>query len=386
MNTLNLPTQNGTTAPHTLTGTPLGAAPMPAPRTRTAYAAAHVVADARGHNAPGEPAALDWDRTLAFRHHLWDQGLGVADAMDTAQRGMGLDWVATAELVRRSGKEASARSAPLACGVNTDQLTRTAPGTDGILDAYREQLRVVTEAGATPVIMASRALAAAAEGPADYRRVYGALLSETERPVVLHWLGTAFDPALDGYWGHADPADAVEPVAELITEHADAVEGIKVSLLDTAHEVRLRRLLPAGVRLYTGDDFHYPELIEGDEQGHSDALLGIFAAIAPAASRALAALDEGDTARFREILEPTVPLSRHLFAAPTYYYKTGITFLAWLNGHQDGFHMVTGLHSGRSLPHLAEVMRLADRAGLLDDPDRATARMRFLLEVSGVPQ
>ncbi|RKS08708.1 dihydrodipicolinate synthase/N-acetylneuraminate lyase [Nocardiopsis sp. Huas11] len=386
MNTLRLPTDDGRIEAYTLRGTPVEASPLPPARTRTAYAAAHVVADPARPNAPGAPAAVDWEATLAFRHHLWDQGLGVADAMDTAQRGMGLDWAATAELIRRSGAQAAERGAALACGVGTDQIESSQTDLESVITAYQEQLDVVQGAGATPVLMASRALAASAQGPDDYARVYGQLLQRAERPVILHWLGTAFDPALAGYWGYADPAEAIEPVAELIAKHAQAVEGIKVSLLDASLEVRLRRLLPEGVRLYTGDDFNYPELIQGDEQGYSHALLGIFAAIGPAAARALAALDEGDTERYRALMDPTVPLARHLFAAPTFYYKSGIAFLAWLNGHQKGFHMVGGLHSARDLPHLAQVVRLADTAGALSDPELAVSRMRALLEVSGVEQ
>ncbi|MFD3686718.1 dihydrodipicolinate synthase family protein [Nocardiopsis sp. NPDC058631] len=386
MNTLRLPSPDGAVAPYTLTGVPADTSPLPPAHSRVAFAAAHVVADPSAPNAPGAPARLDWEATLAFRHHLWNQGLGVADAMDTAQRGMGLDWETTAELIRRSGAEAAARGAALACGVGTDQLASSDVDLESVITAYGEQLDVVQGAGATPVLMASRALAAVAGGPGDYAKAYGRLLQRAERPVILHWLGTAFDPALAGYWGFADPAEAIEPVAALIAEHADAVEGIKVSLLDAALEIRLRRLLPEGVRLYTGDDFDYPDLVLGDEHGHSHALLGIFAAIAPAAARALAALDEGDTDRYRALMDPTVPLARHLFAAPTFYYKTGITFLAWLNGHQKGFHMVGGLHSARDLPHLAQALRLADAAGVLSDPDLATARMRSLLQVSGVDQ
>jgi hypothetical protein len=386
VSTLNLPNGEGTVAPYTLSGAAADASPLPPSRTRTAYAAAHVVADPLAPNAPGAPAALDWEATLAFRHHLWDQGLGVAEAMDTAQRGMGLDWAATTELISRTGAEAKARGALLACGVNTDQLGPSHAGLESVITAYREQLEVVSGADATPIVMASRALAAVASGPEDYARVYSAVLERADRPVILHWLGTAFDPALAGYWGYASPEEAVEPVAELITEHADRVEGIKVSLLDTALEVRLRRLLPAGVRLYTGDDFHYPELVLGDEEGFSHALLGVFAAIAPAAARALAALDQGDTDGYLALMEPTVPLARHLFSEPTYYYKTGIAFLSWLNGHQEGFHMVGGLHSARDLPHLAQTLRLADRAGVLSDPELAARRMRGLLRVSGVAQ
>ncbi|TDQ45494.1 dihydrodipicolinate synthase family protein [Actinorugispora endophytica] len=382
--TLRLPGAEGVLEPYTAGRAPIVPTVKGAPRSRTAYAAAHVVADPLAANAPGKPARLDWEATLAFRHHLWDLGLGVADAMDTAQRGMGLDWPATAELIRRSGAEAAGRDAALVCGVGTDQLGPGHASLESVITAYAEQLEVVEGAGATPVLMASRALAAAAQGPDDYAKVYGRLLSQVSGPVILHWLGTAFDPALAGYWGYDDPAEAIEPVAALIAEHAGAVDGIKVSLLDASLEVRLRNLLPEGVRMYTGDDFNYPQLILGDADGYSHALLGVFAAIAPAAAEALAALDAGDTDRYTALLEPTVPLARHLFAEPTYYYKTGITFLAWLNGHQSGFTMVGGLHSARDLPHLAAAFRLADAAGVLTDPETAVARMRALLDVAGV--
>jgi hypothetical protein len=384
--TLRLPGPDGGLAPYTVTG----AAPAPAaasaapPRSRAAYAAAHVVADPLAGNGFGAPARLDWDATLAIRHRLWDLGLGVADAMDTAQRGMGLDWPATAELIRRSAAEARGRGAALVCGAGTDHLPAGQAGLESVITAYEVQLATVEDAGATPVLMASRALAAGARGPDDYAKVYGRLLDQVRRPVVLHWLGAAFDPALAGYWGHADPADAVADVAALIREHAAAVDGIKVSLLDPALEVRLRDLLPGGVRLYTGDDFHYPDLILGDGRRHSDALLGVFAAIAPAAAAALRALDAGDTGRYRALLDPTVPLARHLFSAPTYHYKTGIAFLAWLNGHQPGFTMVGGLQAARDLPHLATALRLADAAGVLTDPDTAAHRMRLLLAAAGV--
>ncbi|RCV47521.1 dihydrodipicolinate synthase family protein [Marinitenerispora sediminis] len=383
---LLLPRADGRLAPYTPRGAAVAVPPGAAPRSRTAYAAAHVVADPFADNTPGAPARIDWEETLAFRHRLWDLGLGVADAMDTAQRGMGLDWPATAELVRRSAAEAATRGAAVACGAGTDHLEPRCADLESVVKGYAEQLAVVEGAGATPVLMASRQLAALARGPEDYAAVYGRLLGEAGRPVILHWLGAAFDPALAGYWGHDDPADAVPVVAELIRAHADRVDGIKVSVLDAALEVRLRNLLPPGVRLYTGDDFNYPELIRGDADGHSDALLGVFAAIAPAAAAALHALDDGDTARYDTLLAPTVPLARHLFAAPTYYYKTGIAFLAWLNGHQRAFALVGGLQSARSLPHLAEAYRLADAAGVLTDPDLAAARMRRLLAVAGVEQ
>ena len=351
--------------------------------SRVVFAAAHVVADPLGENAPGAPAAVDWETTLAFRHHLWSLGLGVADAMDTAQRGMGMDWAATRELITRSGAEAAACGGSLACGVGTDQLD----GPAGIADvsaAYAEQLAVVEAAGAQPILMASRALAAAASGPEDYLSVYGDLIRQSGGPVILHWLGPMFDPALHGYWGSADLDAATETVLALISEHQDKVDGIKVSLLDADREIALRRALPAGVRLYTGDDFHYPELILGDDHGHSDALLGIFDPIAAVAAEALRALDAGDVARYGELLEPTVPLARHLFQAPTYHYKTGIVFLAWLAGHQNHFTMVAGAHSGRSVPHLVRAYQLADAAGALPDRDLAAGRMRQFLAMAGV--
>ncbi len=357
--------------------------------SRIAYAAAHVIPRPLADNTPGVPADLDWDTTMAYRHELWSYGLGVAEAMDTAQRGMGLDWAATRELIRRSGREAAGTGGRLACGAGTDQLNPAdvptgARGLSVITDAYREQIAVVRDAGARVIIMASRALAAVATSPADYLRVYGDLLTDVDQPVILHWLGDMFDPALRGYWGDADIDAATTTFRQLIGEHADKVDGVKVSLLDAAHEIALRRALPAGVRLYTGDDFNYPELILGDEQGYSDALLGIFAAIYPAASTALQHLDAGDPATARDILDSTQALGRHIFTAPTSFYKTGVAFLAWLNGHQPGFSMVGGLSSGRSVQHLVQAFVLADRAGLLTDPELAVARMRAFLTVNGV--
>ena len=356
--------------------------------SRIAYAAAHVVPTAWADNSPGAPAVIDWDSTLAYRHELWSYGLGVADAMDTAQRGMGLDWAATRELITRSGAEANAAGGAIACGAGTDQLDLAGlpagqAGITAIIDAYREQIDVVTSAGANVILMASRALARTATSAADYLRVYETLLDEVDTPVILHWLGTMFDPALQGYWGSDDIPSATKVFADLLHAKATKIDGVKVSLLDADHEIALRRGLPAGVRLYTGDDFNYPELILGDGTHHSDALLGIFAAIYPAASTALQALDAGDAPRARAILDSTQELGRHIFSAPTLYYKTGIAFLSWLNGQQPGFAMVGGLQSGRSLPHLVETFRLADRAGLLTDPDLAARRLADLLSVHG---
>jgi hypothetical protein len=366
-------------------GGPVPAGSPPA-RSRVAYAAAHVVADPLADNGPGAPAVLDWDATLAFRRHLWRHGLGVAEAMDTAQRGMGLDYPAVRELVRRSAAEARATGGRIVAGVATDQLPPGPATLAAVLDAYRLQLADAVEAGAVPVLMCSRHLAAAARGPEDYLSVYSTLLSEVDSPVLLHWLGAVFDPALAGYWGSASVAEAAETVLALLKDHSSTVDGIKVSLLDADFEVALRRRLPAGVRMYTGDDFNYPELIAGDEHGHSDALLGVFAAIAPVAGQALATVDSGDVDGFRALLDPTVPLARHLFGAPTQYYKTGIVFLSWLAGHQDHFTMVGGLQSGRSPAHLGRLLVLADEAGLLPDAELAAARARAFFVTCGVDQ
>ena len=377
---LNLPGHGGLEK-YRLTGEPVARGTYSPARSRLAFAAAHVVADPLGDNAPGAPAVIDWEHTLEFRRHLWSLGLSVAEAMDTAQRGMGLDWKATQELIRRSAAEAP--DGRIAVGVGTDQLT--GPATlDAVIGAYEEQLAVAEDVGARPILMASRALCAAAESPDDYRKVYDRLLTQSAKPVILHWLGPMFDPALEGYWGGDSFDSAAATVVELINANVEKVDGIKISLLDASKEVALRNCLPTGVRLYTGDDFNYPELIRGDGARHSDALLGIFAAIAPAAAAALHALDAGDLETYERVFQPTVPLARQIFSAPTYYYKTGIAFLAWLNGFQPGFTMVGGLQTGRSLPHLADTFRLADQAGVLTNPELAVDRFRQLLRVGGI--
>jgi Protein of unknown function (DUF993) len=352
-------------------------------RSRVVYSAAHVVADPL-RTAADAPVAVDWDATLAFRRHLWAHGLGVAEAMDTAQRGMGLDWAVAAELIRRSSAEARAVGGLIACGVGTDQLTGPAATLAEVTAAYEEQLSVVEAAGSQVILMASRALAAVAKGPDDYLEVYGHLLRQSADRVILHWLGPMFDPTLAGYWGSDDLDAATETFLEVIAAHPDKVDGVKISLLDADREVALRRRLPEGVRCYTGDDFNYPELIEGDEQGFSHALLGIFDPLAPLAASAVSALDTGDVPGFRRLLDPTVALSRHLFCPPTRFYKTGVVLLAWLADHQSHFTMVGGLQSARSLPHLARAYELADRIGLFPDPALAEARMRHLLAVHGV--
>jgi hypothetical protein len=382
---IRLPAPDGGTREYTPRTEPLAVSGGGALVSRTVFSAAHVVADPYADTTPDSPAAVDWDATLAFRRHLWSQGLGVAEAMDTAQRGMGLDWSGAAELIRRSAAEARGVGGPIACGVGTDQLTGP---TDlaGVRKAYEEQLALVEETGSQAILMASRALAATATGPEDYLDLYGHLLRQASEPVILHWLGPMFDPALAGYWGSADLDTATETFLDVIAAHPDKVDGIKVSLLDAGREVALRRRLPEGVRCYTGDDFHYPELIAGDDQGFSHALLGIFDPLAPLAADAVRTLDTGDVEGFRATLDPTVALSRHLFRTPTRFYKTGVVLLAWLAGHQDHFTMVGGLQSARSLPHLARAYELADGLGLFPDPALAEARMRSLLTVYGVPQ
>jgi hypothetical protein len=355
------------------------------PFNRIALAAAHVVADPLADGDPCLDARLDWDATLAYRRYLWGLGLGVAEAMDTAQRGMGLDWPSSLELIRRSvAASCDIPGAVIFSGAGTDQLAPGAHGTDAVIRAYEEQAAAIEAAGGRIILMASRALAAAAHGPDDYARVYGRILRQVRDKVIIHWLGDMFDPALAGYWGDKDLGRASETALAVIAENAGKIDGVKISLLDKEREITLRRRLPKAVRMYTGDDFNYAELIAGDAQGHSDALLGIFDAIAPAASAALAALACGSDNEFREILAPTVPLSRHIFKAPTRFYKTGIVFMAYLNGHQRHFTMVGGQQSARSLPHLAELFRLADAAGLLADPEFALARMRAVLSIHGV--
>lgn len=358
------------------------------PRSRQVYAAAHVVIDPLRddpvRHGPGGRNAIDWDATLHFRRHLWSLGLGVADAMDTAQRGGGLTWPDARELIGRSAAEAAAVGGRLVCGAMTDQLAADVDhGLPAIVDAYVEQAGFIAQSGATPVLMASRQLCRAAAGAEDYLRVYAEVLAQLDGRVLLHWLGEAFDPALAGYWGSADLDVAADTVVELMTTHADRVIGIKMSVLDAAREVDVRRRLPAATAMFTGDDFNYAELIAGDEQGHSHALLGIFDAIAGPARAALDRLDDGDAAGFHAILAPTVPLSRHLFAAPTSAYKTGVVFLAWLNGFQRHFHMIAGAQSHRSVEHLLRVVELADDAGALVDPELAAHRLRQWLAVAG---
>jgi hypothetical protein len=353
---------------------------------RIVYAAAHVVADPRAGTDPWARQPVDWDRTLAFRHRLWDLGFKIAEAMDTAQRGMGLDWAGAQELIARALKEAKTRrGADLACGAGTDHLDPAAARTlDDVIGAYEEQIGFVEKHGGRVVLMASRALARIARGPDDYARVYDRLLSQTREPVILHWLGAMFDAQLAGYWGAEDFDAAMSGVLEMIARHQQRIDGIKISLLDADKEIAMRRRLPPGVRMYTGDDFNYAELIAGDGARHSHGLLGIFASIAPAAAAALLKLGAGDRAGYDSILAPTVPLSRKIFEAPTQYYKAGVVFLAWLNGFQDHFIMLGAMQSARAIAHYAEVFRLADQAALIVDPELACRRMMALLATYGV--
>ena len=382
-----LPRADGRCLPYILGGPstfPSSSAPS---RSRVAYAAAHVVCDPLAENGPASPAHLDWDATMAYRHHLWSLGFSVAEAMDTAQRGMGLDWEVSRELIRRSVTEARAIGGGIACGAGTDQLASSARVTlADVQAAYEEQCSFIEGEGGQIILMASRALANCAKTPDDYIQVYDRILTRVSQPVILHWLGDMFDPALAGYWGYQDLDAAMGVCLSIIERHAAKIDGIKISLLDADREIAMRRRLPPAVCMYTGDDFNYPELIRGDDQGYSHALLGIFDAIAPAAAAALQALDTGDVTRYTTILAPTVLLSRHIFQAPTYYYKTGVVFLAYLNGHQSHFHMVAGLESARSIVHLAELFVLADKAGLLRDPELAIERMRRVLAVAGIVQ
>jgi hypothetical protein len=387
---LTLPTTDARLERYRLTGIPLTPRAPRVPLNRTAFAAAHVVSDALRERNPWDTRpAVDWNATLAFRSQLWDQGLHLAEAMDTAQRGMGVDWPTALELIQRTMREARAHPMRprVACGAGTDHkaLAQLSTG-DAILAVYTEQAEAIEAAGGQLILMASRAFPAINASPDTYQQVYRRLIDQAAQPVILHWLGEMFDPMLTGYWGSTDVVQASDFVLSLIAENPTKVDGIKISLLDQQHEEQFRARLPAGVRLYTGDDFNYAPLIEGDGTHFSHALLGIFAAIAPAASQALEALAQGDNASYHRLLTPTVPLSREIFRAPTRFYKAGIAFLSWLNGHQGHFIMPAGFQSSRDITHYSQVFRLADRAGLLSRPDLAEARMTTLLSLHGIDQ
>ena len=386
MPAIQLPTKDGGLEEF-ITSEPLGFPETTnRPFNRAAMAAAHVVPRATADNDPWMDAELDWDRTIAYRKHLWGLGLGVAEAMDTAQRGMGLDWPTSLELIRRSvDASKDIPGAVVASGAGTDHLSPSEDhNLDDVVRAYEEQCEAVEAVGGRIILMASRALADCAKSPNDYAAVYDRILGQVQEPVIVHWLGEMFDPALAGYWGHDDHFDAMDVCLDVLIRNQEKVDGIKISLLDKDKEIRLRRGLPSNVRMYTGDDFNYAELIAGDGEGYSHALLGIFDAIAPAASAALTALAENRPEEFHRIFKPTVPLSRHIFRAPTRFYKTGVVFMAYLNSHQDHFVMIGGQQSTRSITHLAEIFKLADKAGLLTNPEQAAARMQHVLTVHGV--
>lgn len=356
-------------------------------KSRICYSAAHVVADPFAGIDPISEAVIDWDATLQYRHHLWRCGLGVAEAMDTAQRGMGLDWKLARELIKRSIAEAASVGGLIACGAGTDHLNRQDYFTlDDVAAAYEEQISYVEKCGGRVILMASRALAKAAKTPEDYARIYGRILSQISQPVILHWLGEMFDPELAGYWGTDDLTEATEICLRIIEENSPKIDGIKISLLSATREIEMRRRLPANVKMYTGDDFNYDTLIKGEGKNFSHALLGIFDAIAPVASAAMRALDDSNLVLYDELFAPTVPLSRHIFQTPTRFYKTGIVFLAFLNGHQKHFRMIGGHESARNLLHMVKLFKLADEAKILRSAEVAVRRMKMFLAVNGVAQ
>jgi hypothetical protein len=383
---LKLPNANGGMETYRLAASRTFPAKLQGTLNRIAFSAAHVVSDPRADVDPWLAAAIDWDKTIGFREHIWDLGLGVAEAMDTAQRGMGLDWPTSLELIQRSVSAAKARGNALVfSGAGTDHLAADdAKSLDDVVRAYEEQIAAIEKADGRIILMASRALASIGRNPDDYAKVYDRVLAQVRKPVIIHWLGDMFDPALRNYWGTSDLDRAMDIALGVINANAAKVDGVKVSLLDKRREIDMRRRLDKNVKMYTGDDFNYAELIAGDEAGFSHALLGIFDAIAPAASYALSRLAAGDAPGFQDVLGQTVPLSRHIFKSPTRFYKTGIVFMAYLNGHQDHFTMVGGQESARSTLHLAELFRLADQAGLLANPELATRRMKTVLATRGI--
>ena len=379
---IHLPDASGIFTHYSLQGTPISQASLGANPARVVYSAAHVVSDPYSANDPTGVASVDWEKTMEFRHYLAGLGLGIAEAMDTAQRGNGLDWLSALELIRRTRQELP--DALVANGVGTDHLNANdARNLDDVYRAYMVQLEAVQKADARVILMASRALARVATGPDDYIKIYTDILSACDHPVILHWLGEMFDPGLAGYWGHSNFNGAVETALAIIEANAPKVDGIKISLLDSNKEISMRRRLPGGVKMYTGDDFNYPELIEGDGQGFSHALLGIFDPLAAAAAYAVSKLGEGDTGAFRATLDPTVPLARHIFRAPTQHYKTGVVFLAWLNGFQDHFIMLNGAQAMRPLPYFVDCFKMADKCDLLRNPELAIWRMKTLLKLYG---
>ncbi len=382
---LKLPTADRSIETYRLAASRSFPAKLSGTLNRVAFSAAHVVADPLAECDPWLNQAIDWDKTIAFREHVWDLGLGVAEAMDTAQRGMGLDWPTSLELITRSVNAAKPRNGLVFSGAGTDHLAvEDAKSIDDVIKAYEQQFEAIEKVGGRIILMASRALAKIGKNADDYAKVYDRILSQSANPVIIHWLGDMFDPALSGYWGSADVGQAMDTAVDVINRNAAKVDGVKISLLNAQYEIDMRRRLVPDVKMYTGDDFNYAELIAGDDKGYSHALLGIFDAIAPAASYALSRLAAGDEAGFHDVLGPTVPLSRHIFKAPTRFYKTGIVFMAYLNGHQDHFTMIGGQESTRSTQHLAELFRLADKAGLLANPELAVKRMQSVMATRGI--
>lgn len=380
---ISLPDTAGTMSEYTLTGTPIAQAVLTPASARVVFSAAHVAADPFTANDPYGCASVDWDATMAFRRYLAGLGMGIAEAMDTAQRGMGLDWPGALELITRT--KAELPDALVFNGCGTDQLKPEDASTlDDVIAAYLEQVEAIQKVDGRIILMASRALTRVASSPDDYLTVYAKVLNACDEPVVLHWLGPMFDTALAGYWGGDTFEACMETCLEMIAANASKVDGIKISLLDKDKEITMRRRLPDGVKMYTGDDFNYPELIEGDASGFSHALLGIFDPLAPAAAYAVSKLSQGDAAAFRATLDPTVPLARQIFRAPTQHYKTGVVFLAWLNGFQDYFVMLNGAQAARPLPDFVTIFKQADACGLLRDPHMAMARMNKLLGLYGV--
>ena len=377
---INLPNARGKLDTYVLKTEPLKLLAPKAPWNRIAFAAAHVVADPFS-----ESGGIGWKATMAYRRHLLKLGFNIAEAMDTSQRGMGLSWNEAHELIRRSLDNADSSGERVYSGCGTDHLN---PGNartlDDVIRAYSMQMEAIQKLGGRIILMASRALVRIATSPDDYLKVYNQVLQQADHPVILHWLGEMFDPALKGYWGADSFVMNMETCLAMINANVNKIDGIKISLLDADKEISMRRNLPPSIKMYTGDDFNYAALIEGDAHGHSHALLGIFDAIAPAASQALSALAKGNHQRFNTLLAPTVPLSRLIFSAPTQFYKTGIVFLAWLNGFQDHFVMVAGAQSARTLPYFVDCFKLAEQAGLLLKPDLAVKRMKHLLALHGV--
>ena len=383
---IKLPDEQGKLQDYVMQASPVKVVARPSFTSRIAMAATHVVVDPLAGGQPGEGEKIDFDTTISVRCHLASLGFGIAEVMDTSQRGMGLAPAAAMELVEKSNAALVAEGySPVFAGCGTDDISPDEEvQLDDLVDAYLRQVEKVQNAGARVIVMASRKVAEWARNADDYVKVYKEVLGACEKPAILHWLGEMFDPALRGYWGADEMDEAIDCVLGIIKENSAKVDGIKVSLLDKDIEIEMRRRLPEKVRMYTGDDFNYPELITGDEKGHSDALLGILGPIAPVASEALEALDNNDAKLCRKLLASTEPLSRHIFCSPTYHYKTGVVFLAWLNGLQNHFVMLSGAQAMRPLPYFARLFRLADECGLLSDPMLATHRMNSFLSLYGL--